>query len=119
MALRVIAVASGVAFLSDSLIESDTEECQRGNNCLDCIFYESLIICILYTEKEYASALVSESLIHESSVEVAEMDEACRAWTEPGYLCSFREFSFRIHGLIFFRSVREIRVYSICELLVA
>ena len=112
MALCVISVFAYVSVLRHAFIEAYVKEVERAYDSFYSVLNVALVIGILDPQKEDSAALMSQSLINECPIEIAQVYESRRARSQPCNKSAFRQISWRIHIFILFGSVCERRIYE-------
>ena len=110
MALSVVAVISNITAFGHTFIKADAEEVEGAYDGLHGIFDIALIIRVLNSEEKCTAALVRQPLVYECSVEIAQMDESRRAWTESRDHGALRKIPWRIHRFVVIRSMLQRRI---------
>ena len=81
-ALDVTAVSSGLSVRGSSLVEIYAEEFEGVYDYVHSPFDVTLVVGVLNAEKENSAGLVGKTFIGKGSEQVAQMDEACGAWSQ-------------------------------------
>ena len=100
MALSVVAVISNITAFGHTFIKADAEEVEGAYDGLNGIFDIAFVIRVLDSEEKCTAALVRQPLVYECSVEIAQMYESRRAWTESRDHGAFRKIPWRIHRFV-------------------
>ena len=92
----------------------DVEEIQRIDDGLYSSFNIPLIVRVLYTQIESAAALMGQSFIHKSPVEISKMNESRGTGTQPCDHSFRRKVALRIDRVVVRGVFGYIREKNIC-----